>query len=177
MSDLLVLEVFLSRLRTSSLTCVTTRSCCCSWGGWEGGFSAEEDQGPGEDLHHDPRGHLQLRLHRRLPLLLRDGRFGKPTRSLVLTHMPASEVLTQCCLVSQRSPRVMYFSSDQGDTFSQALLPSASNEQVRNRFKLLVYYDFSLIFVVLSNHSVGYDHKNKTQLVVFYFWVIVIIEL
>ncbi|KAK5605186.1 hypothetical protein CRENBAI_023332 [Crenichthys baileyi] len=28
-----------------------------------------------------------------------------------------------------RSPRVMYFSSDQGDTFSQALLPSASTEQ------------------------------------------------
>lgn len=32
----------------------------------------------------------------------------------------------------QRSPRVMYFSSDQGDTFSQALLPSASTEQVRH---------------------------------------------
>ncbi|KAM8882826.1 sortilin isoform 2-T2 [Synchiropus picturatus] len=28
-----------------------------------------------------------------------------------------------------RSPRVMYFSSDQGDTFSKALLPSASTEQ------------------------------------------------
>lgn len=32
----------------------------------------------------------------------------------------------------QRSPRVMYFSSDQGESFSRALLPSASTEQVRS---------------------------------------------
>lgn len=35
-------------------------------------------------------------------------------------------------LPPQRSPRVMYFSSDQGESFSRALLPSASTEQVRH---------------------------------------------
>lgn len=35
-------------------------------------------------------------------------------------------------LLPQRSPRVMYFSSDQGESFSRALLPSASTEQVRS---------------------------------------------
>lgn len=39
---------------------------------------------------------------------------------------------TGVSLLPQRSPRVMYFSSDQGESFSRALLPSASTEQVRS---------------------------------------------
>lgn len=39
----------------------------------------------------------------------------------------------------QRSPRVMYFSSDQGDTFSRALLPSASTEQVGKLYAFSFY--------------------------------------
>lgn len=62
----------------SSLTCVMTLH---SWGRWEGGFGAEEDNRPGEDLHHHTWGHLQFWLHRSVPLLFCDGRFGK-TRSL-----------------------------------------------------------------------------------------------
>lgn len=38
---------------------------------------AEEDRRPREDLHHHPRGHLQLWLHRSLPLLLGDGGPGE----------------------------------------------------------------------------------------------------
>lgn len=68
-------------------------SCGCSRGRREGRLGAEGDQGPGEELRHDPRGHLQFRLHRGLPLLLRDGGFGerlssglfRPRRSRITT--------------------------------------------------------------------------------------------
>lgn len=158
--------MFLSGRRVSSSACVTTSSRLPSWGRWEGGFGAEEDKRPGEDLHHDTRGHLQFWLHRSVSLLLRDGRFGKTHRRKASTAAPqvvkshqVHRVLTKRCLLSrpQRSPRVMYFSSDQGDTFSRALLPSASTEQVRNTCKqkrsagagLLLYSKLDLIFSVL----------------------------
>ncbi|XP_061920822.1 sortilin isoform X4 [Entelurus aequoreus] len=46
-----------------------------------------------------------------------------------------------------RSPRVMYFSSDQGDTFSQALLPSASTEQ----FYSILDGDEDMLFMHVDN--------------------------
>ncbi|XP_067346676.1 sortilin [Channa argus] len=46
-----------------------------------------------------------------------------------------------------RSPRVMYFSSDQGDTFSQALLPSASTEQ----FYSILDGDEDMLFLHVDN--------------------------
>ncbi|XP_068442521.1 sortilin isoform X2 [Clinocottus analis] len=46
-----------------------------------------------------------------------------------------------------RSPRVMYFSSDQGDTFSQALLPSASAEQ----FYSILDGDEDMLFMHVDN--------------------------
>ncbi|XP_074554535.1 sortilin [Halichoeres trimaculatus] len=46
-----------------------------------------------------------------------------------------------------RSPRVMYFSSDQGDTFSQALLPSASTEQ----FYSILDGDVEMLFMHVDN--------------------------
>ncbi|XP_073336511.1 sortilin [Pagrus major] len=45
------------------------------------------------------------------------------------------------------SPRVMYFSSDQGDTFSQALLPSASTEQ----FYSILDGDEDMLFMHVDN--------------------------
>ncbi|XP_078137726.1 sortilin [Sander vitreus] len=46
-----------------------------------------------------------------------------------------------------RSPRVMYFSSDQGDTFSRALLPSASTEQ----FYSILDGDEDMLFMHVDN--------------------------
>ncbi|XP_020569962.1 sortilin-like isoform X2 [Oryzias latipes] len=46
-----------------------------------------------------------------------------------------------------RSPRVMYFSSDQGKTFSQALLPSASTEQ----FYSILDGDEDMLFMHVDN--------------------------
>ncbi|XP_037552104.1 sortilin [Nematolebias whitei] len=46
-----------------------------------------------------------------------------------------------------RSPRVMYFSSDQGDSFSQALLPSASTEQ----FYSILDGDEDMLFMHVDN--------------------------
>ncbi|XP_067437689.1 sortilin [Thunnus thynnus] len=46
-----------------------------------------------------------------------------------------------------RSPRVMYFSSDQGDTFSKALLPSASTEQ----FYSILDGDEDMLFMHVDN--------------------------
>ncbi|XP_031714653.1 sortilin isoform X2 [Anarrhichthys ocellatus] len=46
-----------------------------------------------------------------------------------------------------RSPRVMYFSSDQGDTFSRALLPSASTEQ----FYSILDGDVDMLFMHVDN--------------------------
>nr|XP_020503394.1 sortilin-like [Labrus bergylta] len=46
-----------------------------------------------------------------------------------------------------RSPRVMYFSSDQGDTFSRALLPSASTEQ----FYSILDGDEEMLFMHVDN--------------------------
>uniref|UniRef100_A0A3B5Q8L2 Sortilin-like n=1 Tax=Xiphophorus maculatus TaxID=8083 RepID=A0A3B5Q8L2_XIPMA len=46
-----------------------------------------------------------------------------------------------------RSPRVMYFSSDQGETFSQALLPSASTEQ----FYSILDGDEDMLFMHVDN--------------------------
>ncbi|KAM4523037.1 sortilin [Fundulus diaphanus] len=46
-----------------------------------------------------------------------------------------------------RSPRVMYFSADQGDTFSQALLPSASTEQ----FYSILDGDEDMLFMHVDN--------------------------
>ncbi|XP_068611668.1 sortilin [Brachionichthys hirsutus] len=46
-----------------------------------------------------------------------------------------------------RSPRVMYFSSDQGDTFSQAVLPSASTEQ----FYSILDGDEDMLFMHVDN--------------------------
>ncbi|XP_038595269.1 sortilin isoform X1 [Micropterus salmoides] len=48
---------------------------------------------------------------------------------------------------SSRSPRVMYFSSDQGDTFSRALLPSASTEQ----FYSILDGDEDMLFMHVDN--------------------------
>lgn len=61
-------------------------------------------------------------------------------RQALTTQRSFCSLISKCShsdalFCSQRSPRVMYFSSDQGDTFSRALLPSASTEQVRKRFK------------------------------------------
>uniref|UniRef100_A0A3B5MEM6 VPS10 domain-containing protein n=1 Tax=Xiphophorus couchianus TaxID=32473 RepID=A0A3B5MEM6_9TELE len=50
-------------------------------------------------------------------------------------------------LSSLRSPRVMYFSSDQGETFSQALLPSASTEQ----FYSILDGDEDMLFMHVDN--------------------------
>uniref|UniRef100_A0A8C4IW74 VPS10 domain-containing protein n=1 Tax=Dicentrarchus labrax TaxID=13489 RepID=A0A8C4IW74_DICLA len=46
-----------------------------------------------------------------------------------------------------RSPRVMYFSSDQGNTFSRALLPSASTEQ----FYSILDGDEDMLFMHVDN--------------------------
>ncbi|KAK1906961.1 Sortilin [Dissostichus eleginoides] len=46
-----------------------------------------------------------------------------------------------------RSPRVMYFSSDQGETFSRALLPSASTEQ----FYSILDGDVDMLFMHVDN--------------------------
>ncbi|XP_071358307.1 sortilin [Trachinotus anak] len=46
-----------------------------------------------------------------------------------------------------RSPRVMYFSSDQGETFSRALLPSASTEQ----FYSILDGDEDMLFMHVDN--------------------------
>ncbi|XP_051911502.1 LOW QUALITY PROTEIN: sortilin [Hippocampus zosterae] len=46
-----------------------------------------------------------------------------------------------------RSPRVMYFSSDQGDTFNRALLPSASTEQ----FYSILDGDEDMLFMHVDN--------------------------
>lgn len=46
-----------------------------------------------------------------------------------------------------RTPRVMYFSSDQGDTFSRALLPSASTEQ----FYSILDGDEDMLFMHVDN--------------------------
>ncbi|CAG5927509.1 unnamed protein product [Menidia menidia] len=46
-----------------------------------------------------------------------------------------------------RSPRVMYFSSDQGDTFSRAVLPSASTEQ----FYSILDGDEDMLFMHVDN--------------------------
>ncbi|XP_077356906.1 sortilin isoform X2 [Festucalex cinctus] len=46
-----------------------------------------------------------------------------------------------------RSPRVMYFSADQGDTFSRALLPSASTEQ----FYSILDGDEDMLFMHVDN--------------------------
>ncbi|XP_070709817.1 sortilin [Pempheris klunzingeri] len=46
-----------------------------------------------------------------------------------------------------RSPRVMYFSSDQGDSFSRALLPSASTEQ----FYSILDGDVDMLFMHVDN--------------------------
>lgn len=47
-------------------------------------------------------------------------------------NMLYHKAISRLYLCLQRSPRVMYFSSDQGKTFSRALLPSASTEQVKH---------------------------------------------
>ncbi|XP_026217857.1 sortilin [Anabas testudineus] len=51
-----------------------------------------------------------------------------------------------------RSPRVMYFSSDQGETFSRALLPSASTEQ----FYSLLDGDEDMLFLHVDNPGETY---------------------
>ncbi|XP_026182806.1 sortilin isoform X2 [Mastacembelus armatus] len=51
-----------------------------------------------------------------------------------------------------RSPRVMYFSSDQGDTFNQALLPSASTEQ----FYSILDGDEDMVFMHVDNPGETY---------------------
>ncbi|TMS03097.1 Sortilin [Larimichthys crocea] len=55
-----------------------------------------------------------------------------------------------------RSPRVMYFSSDQGDTFSQALLPSASTEQ--SMLNAMTWKH--LWWFLCNNHESGLQHAK-----------------
>lgn len=50
-------------------------------------------------------------------------------------------------MADMRSPRVMYFSSDQGKTFSRALLPSASTEQ----FYSILDGDEDMLFMHVDN--------------------------
>lgn len=50
----------------------------------------------------------------------------------------------------------MYFSSDQGDTFSQALLPSASTEQVRMK----KFHFFVLVIISVDCQNTITPKKN-----------------
>lgn len=170
--------MFLSRHCTSSLTCVMTHSCLHSWGRWKGGFGAEEDKRSGEDLHHDPRGHLQFWLHRSVSLLFGDGRFGKkyyhdaPCPPSHTYYSLSSQVLTKryilllaeipSCHVFLVRPRRHLQSS------TAAFCLHWAGEEQRDetdqwKGELLVYSKFRLIFTVLSIITVGFYHKNKTQ--------------
>lgn len=91
--------------RHVSTTVSTTVICRYSWGRGEGRFNPEKNKGPGEDLHHNPWGHLQFWLHRSVSLLLRYGRPGKMAGSLFIHFGLSSSIYSIYIVMHYFSPR------------------------------------------------------------------------
>lgn len=79
--------------------------CWYSWGRGEGRFNPEKNKGPGEDLHHNPWGHLQFWLHRSVSLLLCYGRPGKMAGSFFIHFGLSSSIYSIYIVMHYFSPR------------------------------------------------------------------------
>ncbi|KAM9824786.1 sortilin [Neosynchiropus ocellatus] len=90
---------------------------------WGGGVNLFFSCSKVDTVEADERGDLRLKRTNNL------GRTFTTIHEDIYSFGYIGAFLFFSVMEDPRSPRVMYFSSDQGDTFSKALLPSASTEQ------------------------------------------------